>query len=135
MPNIAESLQMCMWFDVNVISRRNLLSSIVSSLLVGWLIVHDVLWCSIHIASLWHFQFFLAWWVVIGIAATSEKGNTPDFSYYICGILGTISFVMVNSKSHPAAALNPVTQYFLPHYSRIKRYAQRYWIWRRNLWQ
>ncbi|CAG9805698.1 unnamed protein product [Chironomus riparius] len=77
MPNILESFQMCMWFDVNVISRRNLLSAVVSSIL-----------------------FFLAWWIVIGIASTSKDGTAPDFSYYICGILGTISFIMVNTVSN-----------------------------------
>lgn len=77
MPNLVESIQMCMWFDVNIISRRNLLSAAVSSIL-----------------------FFTAWWLVIGIAATSDKGTAPDFSYYICGILGTISLIMVNTVSN-----------------------------------
>lgn len=35
MSNLVESLQMCMWFDVNIISRRNLLSAVLSSLLVN----------------------------------------------------------------------------------------------------
>lgn len=34
MSSLLESLQMCMWFDVNIISRRNLLSAVLSSLLV-----------------------------------------------------------------------------------------------------
>jgi Uncharacterised protein family (UPF0220) len=46
------------------------------------------------------FQFFGAWWIVIGIAATAEKESAPDFSYYICGILGTISLIMVNTVSN-----------------------------------
>jgi len=77
MSNLVESLQMCMWFDVNIISRRNLMSAVMSSIL-----------------------FFGAWWFVIAIAASAEPGTTPDFSYYICGILGTISLIMVNTVSN-----------------------------------
>lgn len=42
----------------------------------------------------------MAWWIVIGIASTAEKGNAPDFAYYVCGILGSISFLMVNTVSN-----------------------------------
>lgn len=42
----------------------------------------------------------MAWWIVIGIAATSEKDQAPDFAYYICGILGTLSLIMVNTVSN-----------------------------------
>lgn len=35
MSNLIESLQMCMWFDVNIISRRNLMSAVASSILVN----------------------------------------------------------------------------------------------------
>lgn len=35
MSNLVESLQMCLWFDVNTISRRNLLAAIVSSIAVS----------------------------------------------------------------------------------------------------
>lgn len=37
---------------------------------------------------------------MIAIAATAEKDQRPDFSYYICGILGTISLIMVNTVSN-----------------------------------
>lgn len=37
---------------------------------------------------------------MIGIAATAEEGKGPDFSYYICGILGTLSLIMVNTVSN-----------------------------------
>jgi len=77
MSNLIESLQMCMWFDVNIISRRNLMSAVVSSIL-----------------------FFGAWWIIIGIAATADKSSAPSFSYYICGILGTLSLIMVNTVSN-----------------------------------
>jgi len=77
MSNLLESLQMCMWFDVNIISRRNLMAAVMSSIL-----------------------FFSAWWIIIGIAATADKGETPSFSYYICGILGTLSLIMVNTVSN-----------------------------------
>ncbi|CRK98398.1 CLUMA_CG011757, isoform A [Clunio marinus] len=77
MSNLVESLQTCMWFDVNVISRRNLLSAVVSSIM-----------------------FFGAWWIIIAIAATADKDETPSFSYYICGILGTLSLIMVNTVSN-----------------------------------
>lgn len=42
----------------------------------------------------------MAWWIVIAIAATAEKGHSPDFAYYICGILGTLSLIMVNTVSN-----------------------------------
>lgn len=42
----------------------------------------------------------MAWWIVIGIAATSEKDQAPDFAYFICGILGTLSLIMVNTVSN-----------------------------------
>lgn len=38
--------------------------------------------------------------MVIGVAATAEKDASPDFSYYICGILGTLSFIMVNTVTN-----------------------------------
>jgi len=37
---------------------------------------------------------------VIGIAATAGPDNAPDFSYYICGILGTLSLIMVNTVTN-----------------------------------
>lgn len=42
----------------------------------------------------------MAWWIVIGIAATAHPNETPDFAYYICGILGTLSLIMVNTVSN-----------------------------------
>lgn len=37
---------------------------------------------------------------MIAIAAMAEEGKGPDFSYYICGILGTLSLIMVNTVSN-----------------------------------
>lgn len=50
------------------------------------------------------FKFFAGWWVVIGVAATAEKENAPEFSYYVCGILGTLSFIMVNTVTNEMMA-------------------------------
>jgi hypothetical protein len=41
---------------------------------------------------------------VIGVAATAEKEHSPDFSYYVCGILGTLSFIMVNTVTNEMLA-------------------------------
>lgn len=41
MSNLVESLQMCLWFDVNIISRRNLLSAIISSFLVSFILLEN----------------------------------------------------------------------------------------------
>lgn len=42
----------------------------------------------------------MAWWIVIAIASTAEIGQAPAFAYYVCGILGSISFIMVNTVSN-----------------------------------
>lgn len=40
----------------------------------------------------------MAWWIIIDQSATN-KGSL-DFSHYICGILATISFIMVNTVTN-----------------------------------
>ncbi|XP_053676336.1 transmembrane protein 50B [Anopheles nili] len=42
--------------------------------------------------------FFTGWWVIIDTASVYE--HSFNFSYYICGILATISFFMVNAISN-----------------------------------
>lgn len=65
MPNLLESMSMCMWFDVNAISRRNLLSTLVSSILVITFPGESSLYLSLLIrliffSSLWHGGLWLA---------------------------------------------------------------------------
>lgn len=43
-------------------------------------------------------QFFSGWWIIIDTASVYPKSF--NFSYYICGILGTISFIMVNAVTN-----------------------------------
>ncbi|KAH9403910.1 Transmembrane protein 50A [Tyrophagus putrescentiae] len=42
--------------------------------------------------------FFLGWWIIIDIAA---RYTSADFNsaYHVCGVLGTVSFFMINSVS------------------------------------
>lgn len=54
---------------------------------------------------------------MIGVAATAEKDNSPDFSYYICGILGTLSFIMVNTVTNEM--LNGTGLFYLMEIVRI----------------
>lgn len=56
MPNLLESMSMCMWFDVNAISRRNLLSTVVSSVLV---IIKITFWMMNHFLMFLFVNFIL----------------------------------------------------------------------------
>uniref|UniRef100_A0A182N7T3 Transmembrane protein 50A n=1 Tax=Anopheles dirus TaxID=7168 RepID=A0A182N7T3_9DIPT len=61
------------WFEG--IPKRTILATLIASLL-----------------------FFSGWWIIIDTA--SVYPSSFNFSYYICGILATISFIMVNSVSN-----------------------------------
>lgn len=71
--SIMDRIRSSYWIE-NV-SRRNIIATFVAS-----------------------FLFFSGWWIAIDTAAVHPKAW--DFSYYICGILATISFFMVNSISN-----------------------------------
>lgn len=43
-------------------------------------------------------MFFSGWWIIIDTAAVYPESFS--FSYYICGILATIGFIIVNSISN-----------------------------------
>uniref|UniRef100_T1DFB8 Putative plasma membrane protein n=1 Tax=Psorophora albipes TaxID=869069 RepID=T1DFB8_9DIPT len=71
--SIMDRIRQSYWIE-NV-PRRNIVSTLVAS-----------------------FLFFTGWWIAIDTASVHPK--SWDFSYYICGILATISFFMVNSISN-----------------------------------
>lgn len=55
MSNLVESLQMCMWFDVNIISRRNLLAAAVSSIAVSLIMITNAMIHQNYVLSLLFF--------------------------------------------------------------------------------
>jgi len=69
-----ERLSTCFYLDENVLSRRNAVVTIISS-----------------------FLFTVGWWLVLDSSATD---NQLTFGHYVCGLLGTISFIMVNAVSN-----------------------------------
>lgn len=71
--SITERIRQSYWFEN--ISRKTIVATLVASLL-----------------------FFTGWWIIIDTA--SVYPSAFNFSYYICGILATISFVMVNAISN-----------------------------------
>uniref|UniRef100_A0A182KAJ1 Transmembrane protein 50A n=1 Tax=Anopheles christyi TaxID=43041 RepID=A0A182KAJ1_9DIPT len=71
--SIVDRIRGAYWFEL--LPRRTILATVVAALL-----------------------FFSGWWIIIDIASVYPK--TFSFSYYICGILGTISFIMVNAISN-----------------------------------
>ncbi|GAB0100868.1 transmembrane protein 50B [Sergentomyia squamirostris] len=70
---IFDAFHSCMWFEAT--SRRNAFASIVSGLF-----------------------FFVGWWLIID--ASTESGGGLDGAHHICGILGSVSFFMVNAVSN-----------------------------------
>ncbi|KAG5680370.1 hypothetical protein PVAND_009879 [Polypedilum vanderplanki] len=72
--SIFEAIQTFVWFDVNFITRRNLIVTVISS-----------------------FIFFTAWWIIMAVSFCSVI--TPTLSFHFTGILSTISFLMVNAIS------------------------------------
>lgn len=44
------------------------------------------------------FQFSVGWWIIID--ATSVYPGSITFGYQLCGILGTVSLIMVNSVTN-----------------------------------
>ncbi|XP_076179286.1 transmembrane protein 50A isoform X2 [Ptiloglossa arizonensis] len=63
----------CVWFEIG--EKRNILASMLAGTL-----------------------FFVGWWVFIDAHAKYPKEILNE--YYLCGILGTISFIMVNSVTN-----------------------------------
>ncbi|XP_055607116.1 transmembrane protein 50A [Uranotaenia lowii] len=77
--SIMDRISQSFWFDG--VPRRNIVATLVAS-----------------------FLFFAGWWIAIDTAAVHP--HSWDFSYYICGILATISFFMVNSISNDMLNVN-----------------------------
>ncbi|XP_052894909.1 transmembrane protein 50A [Anopheles moucheti] len=71
--SIMERFRQSYWFES--LPRRTILATVVASLL-----------------------FFSGWWIIIDTASVYPKSF--NFSYYICGILATIGFIMVNAISN-----------------------------------
>ncbi|XP_044738080.1 transmembrane protein 50A [Chrysoperla carnea] len=66
------NLPPCVWFEGD---KRNAYAAIVSG-----------------------FMFFLGWWLLIDAAAVYDNGISNV--HFVCGIIGTISLLMVNSVSN-----------------------------------
>lgn len=95
MSAIMERLSNCFYLDEQVMTKRNLVVTVVSSFLVSQpKCQKKICLASINNISSLFFQFTVAWWLVIDSSATD---NRLYFSHYLCGILGTISFIMVNT--------------------------------------
>ncbi|KAL1131875.1 hypothetical protein AAG570_011486 [Ranatra chinensis] len=73
MASYLENLPACVWFEGG--EKRNALASMLSGIL-----------------------FFSGWWLSIDANATHPE-SFPG-TYHICGIIGTISFIMINSVSN-----------------------------------
>ncbi|XP_035788800.1 transmembrane protein 50B-like [Anopheles albimanus] len=71
--SILERIRQGYWFEN--IPQRTILATLIASLL-----------------------FFSGWWIIIDTA--SVYPDSFNFSFYICGILATISFIMVNAVSN-----------------------------------
>ncbi|XP_050095678.1 transmembrane protein 50B [Anopheles aquasalis] len=71
--SILERIRQGYWFEN--IPQRSILATLIASLL-----------------------FFSGWWIIIDTA--SVYPDSFNFSFYICGILATISFIMVNAVSN-----------------------------------
>uniref|UniRef100_A0A2M4AG75 Putative transmembrane protein 50b n=1 Tax=Anopheles triannulatus TaxID=58253 RepID=A0A2M4AG75_9DIPT len=71
--SLLERIRQSYWFEG--LTQRTIFSSLIASLL-----------------------FFSGWWIIIDTA--SVYPDSFNFSFYICGILGTISFFMVNAVSN-----------------------------------
>lgn len=70
---IMERFRQSYWFST--LPRRTILATVIAALL-----------------------FFSGWWIIIDTASVYPKSF--NFSYYICGILATISFIIVNGISN-----------------------------------
>ncbi|KAF5283300.1 hypothetical protein FQR65_LT13979 [Abscondita terminalis] len=75
MSNLCENFNIppCVWFEGD--NKRNAIASMASG-----------------------FLFFLGWWVIID--AASVYPGTVEAGYHMCGVIGTISLIMVNSVSN-----------------------------------
>ncbi|KAK5648744.1 hypothetical protein RI129_003636 [Pyrocoelia pectoralis] len=75
MSNLCENISIppCIWFEGD--NRRNATASMIAG-----------------------FLFFVGWWVIIDAASTYP--GTVAAGYHMCGVVGTLSLVMVNSVSN-----------------------------------
>lgn len=99
------SLQNHIRESLDVSEKRNVLASLAAGLLVSiqFIILSDLNDFKFELTSDIHpyqfIQFFSGWWIIIDVGA---RYTAKDFygAYYILGIFGTISFIIVNSISN-----------------------------------
>lgn len=84
------SVPPCIWFEGD---KRNAYASMLS----GFLVCMYIKSALIFIRAL-HLQFFTGWWIIID-SATVLPGHIPA-GYWMCGVAGTLSLIMVNSISN-----------------------------------
>lgn len=84
----------CVWFEGG--SRRNSYAAMLSGLLVST--PNDNM--SKHYTIV--FQFFAGWWAIID---ASSVHNGILAGYHMCGVVGTISLIMINSVSNAQVKL------------------------------
>ncbi|CAG0886577.1 unnamed protein product [Darwinula stevensoni] len=63
------------WLELT--ERRNTIASIVSSAL-----------------------FFSGWWIIIDVAARYPSTQDFNHAYHVCGVMGTLSLIMINAVSN-----------------------------------
>ncbi|CDW52378.1 transmembrane protein 50A [Trichuris trichiura] len=59
--------------------------------------------------------FFIGWWIIIDVAA-AYPSNTPEgflHAYYTCGVLSTISMIMLSSVSNSQVLGEAMSESFL----------------------
>ncbi|XP_065563031.1 transmembrane protein 50A-like [Artemia franciscana] len=44
--------------------------------------------------------FFLGWWLILDVAAVYSSPDVFNHAFHVCGVMGTISFFMINSVSN-----------------------------------
>lgn len=84
------NLPPCIWFEGD---KRNAYASMLSGFLV-------CIYIKSALTFIWalHLQFFTGWWIIID-SATVLPGHIPA-GYWMCGVAGTLSLIMVNSISN-----------------------------------
>lgn len=82
----------CIWFEGD---KRNALVAILSGFLVYILMIHVP---NVYLLTLIFFQFSVGWWILID--AASVYPHEIVAGYHMCGVVGTLSLLMVNSVSN-----------------------------------
>lgn len=69
------SFPQCEWLEAS--ERRNLISSVVAG-----------------------FLFFTGWWIIIDAAVCYPDSTDMNHAYHVCGVMGTLSMIMINTVTN-----------------------------------